>query len=272
MYFSFLADQPLQQSCIDLIKASSTQFIQTADDAFWCQSPTVPQELPAGVLYQTERNWRDNPPKLIAFDMDSTLIRAECIDEMARTYGVYDEVAQTTERAMRGELDFNGSLLTRLGLLKGMPIEQMLSVYDRIEYQWGADQLFKTLSDMGIKTAVLSGGFTWFAERVAKRLNIDHIKANVLAIEDDQLTGAVVGDIVNAQVKADTLVQLADEYQIDLTDTIAVGDGANDLTMMGVAGLGVAIHGKPAVVEQAETAINVGGIDRLLQLIGVVAK
>ena len=268
MYFSFLADQPLDQQTITKIKESSEQFELTAADAFWCRGTPPAVNLPTGTSYCSERNWRAEPPQLIVFDMDSTLIRAECIDEMARSYGVYDQVAETTAKAMRGELDFNESLRARLGLLAGMPVSQLKQVHDSIDLQWGALSLFDELHKRGIKTAILSGGFTWFADQLASKLGINAVVANELEMADDQLTGRVLGTIVNAQVKADSLVALAQRYNIDLADTVAVGDGANDLVMMQTAQLGVAIHGKPAVVEQADTAINVGGIDRLMQLLG----
>lgn len=268
MYFSFLADQPLDKQTIAAVKKNAEQFELTGQDAFWCKGLSAEIDLPTGTSYFSERNWRTEPPQLIVFDMDSTLIRAECIDEMARSYGVYDQVAETTAKAMRGELDFNESLRARLGLLAGMPVSQLEQVHDTIELQWGALSLFNELHKRGIKTAILSGGFTWFANKLAAKLGIDAVVANELEIAGDQLTGKVLGDIVNAQLKADSLVALAQRYNIDLADTVAVGDGANDLVMMKTAQLGVAIHGKPAVVEQADTAINEGGIDRLMQLLG----
>jgi len=273
MYSVFLLDRPVNDGLISEFKACAP-VERLAPDALLFSDPTMQSEeqikahFGEGSYLVHDRDYLAELPKLIAFDMDSTLIRAECIDEMARAYSVYDEVSEITRQAMRGELDFNQSLEGRLALLKGMPEQDVYSVWQAIDYQWGAHTLFEFLKTHGVKTAILSGGFTWFAERVAAELGVDFIVANTLEIQDKVLTGNVVGEIVNAQVKAHSLQAIAQKLGVDIRDTVAVGDGANDLQMMSVAGLGVAIHGKPAVVEKADAAINRGGIDRLINLLG----
>jgi len=273
MYSVFLSDNPVSdQSIFEFISNSPVE--RLAPDALaFLQSSSVTysqvvDHFGPGSYIVHQRDYRHHFPKLIAFDMDSTLIRAECIDEMARAHGVFDQVSEITRQAMAGGLEFNESLKNRLSLLKGMPEQDVHKVWQNIEYQWGAFKLFDELKLRGVKTAVLSGGFTWFAERVAADLGIDYIVANTLDIDCGCLTGTVTGDIVNAEVKANSLVSIAERLGVDMIDTVAVGDGANDLAMMSAAGLGVAIHGKPKVVAAADAAINNGGIERLINLLG----
>jgi len=211
--------------------------------------------------------------KLIAFDMDSTLINIECIDEIADAVGLKAEVAAITEATMRGEIaDFKTSLRRRVALLKGVRIDDMERVYaERLQLNPGAAELVTACKKAGMKVLLVSGGFTFFANRVAERLGIDYAKSNELAIENGVLTGGLVsqnwGDICDGEEKRKTLLETCDLLGIAPGQAIAVGDGANDLPMMGAAGLSVAYHAKPKVREQAMVAINSGGLDRLLEVL-----
>ncbi len=215
--------------------------------------------------------------KLIAFDMDSTLINIECVDEIADAVGKKAEVAAITEAAMRGEIaDYKDSLRQRVALLRGVTIADMEQVYtERLRINPGAAELIKACKAAGLKVLLVSGGFTFFSERVRERLGIDFTRANVLEVESGpncgQLTGRMVdqpwGDICDGAEKRRTLLEVASLLGIEASQCIAMGDGANDLPMMGVAGLSVAYHAKPAVRAQAMVAINEGGLDRLLEIL-----
>ena len=211
--------------------------------------------------------------KLIAFDMDSTLINIECIDEIADAVGLKSEVAAITEATMRGEIaDFKTSLRRRVALLKGVSVQDMQRVYDdRLQLNPGAAELVAACKQAGMKVLLVSGGFTFFADRVAARLGIDYAKSNQLEIEDGLLTGKLVdqvwGDICDGDEKRKTLIETCVMLGVSSSQAIAVGDGANDLPMMGVAGLSVAFHAKPKVRDQAMVAINSGGLDRLLEVL-----
>ena len=206
--------------------------------------------------------------KAIAFDMDSTLINIECIDEIADAAGKKAEVAAITEAAMRGEItDFKDSLRRRVALLKGVPAEALQQVYEqRLKLNPGAPELIDAAKAAGLQTLLVSGGFTFFADRVKARLGMHEAHSNVLGIEGGLLTGEVIGDIVDGEAKRQHVLALCARIGCDPSQAIAVGDGANDLPMMGVAGLSVAYHAKPKVREQAMVAINEGGLDRLLSL------
>jgi phosphoserine phosphatase len=220
-----------------------------------------------------------NPPlrladfKLIAFDMDSTLINIECIDEMADAAGRKPEVAAITEAAMRGEIaDYKESLRHRVRLLTGVTVDQMLQVLDqRLQLNPGALELVQACQAAGLKTLLVSGGFTFFTDAVRDRLRIDWTRSNVLEITDDALTGRMVdqlwGDICDGEEKRRMLLQTCAAMGISPAQAIAMGDGANDLPMMGAAGLSVAYYAKPAVREKAMVAINGGGLDRLLEVL-----
>ena len=210
--------------------------------------------------------------KLIAFDMDSTLINIECIDEIADAVGLKAEVAAITEATMRGEItDFKTSLRRRVALLKGVSVASMESVYaERLQLNPGATELVAACKNAGMKVLLVSGGFTFFADRVAARLGIDYAKSNQLEAVDGLLTGQLVdqpwGDICDGEEKRKTLLETCALLGIAPSQAIAMGDGANDLPMMGAAGLSVAYQAKPKVREQAMMAINAGGLDRLLEV------
>ena len=210
--------------------------------------------------------------RLIAFDMDSTLITIECIDEIAAAVGLKEEVAAITEATMRGEIaDFRESLMLRVALLKGVPVQALQTVYDeRLRLTPGAEALVSACKAAGLKVLLVSGGFTFFAERLRARLGLDFVRSNLLEDADGALTGRVVpqawGDICDGAVKRATLLDVASLMGIDPAQTIAVGDGSNDIPMMQAAGLSVAFHAKPKVREVADVSIDSGGLDRLLEL------
>jgi len=211
--------------------------------------------------------------RLIAFDMDSTLINIECVDEIADAVGRKAEVAAITEAAMRGEIaDFKESLRRRVALLKGVTLADMAAVYEqRLRLNPGAADLVAACKDAGMKVLLVSGGFTFFTDRVRDLLSIDYTRSNVLELEDGVLTGRLVdqpwGDICDGAEKRRMLLQTCEQMGIRPKQAIAMGDGANDLPMMGEAGLSVAYHAKPKVREQAMVAINSGGLDRLLEIL-----
>ena len=207
--------------------------------------------------------------KVIAFDMDSTLINIECIDEIADAAGKKAEVSAITEAAMRGEItDFKDSLRRRVALLKGVPATFLEQVYtERLRLNPGAETLLAAVHAAGLRSLLVSGGFTFFADRVRDRLKIHRAQSNVLGIDGGVLTGEVLGDIVDGAEKQRQLLRACDEAGCTPSESIAIGDGANDLPMMGAAGLSVAFHAKPKVREQAMVAINSGGLDRLLEVV-----
>jgi len=206
--------------------------------------------------------------KLAVFDMDSTLIQCEVIDELAKHAGVGDRVVDITERAMRGELDFNASFTERLGLLNGLDARVAHKIAASLPFSEGAHELMLTLRARGVKTVVLSGGFDIFADSVINALKMDEYVANTLEIVDNKLTGRVVPPIVNADEKLARLVAIAKSMSIDLSQTMAVGDGANDLKMLQAAGIGIAFRAKPVVREQARYQLTHVGLDGALYLMG----
>ncbi len=207
--------------------------------------------------------------RLICFDMDSTLIQTECIDELAICAGVGDQVKDITERAMRGEIDFKESFTQRVALLKGLDAGVMKDIAERLPITEGVDRLMYVLKHCGYKIAILSGGFTYFGEYLQRRYGIDYVYANELEIDEDgKLTGRYVGEIVDGHRKAELLKLIAQVEKVDLAQTIAVGDGANDLPMLSEAGLGIAFHAKPRVVANAKQSINTVGIDGVLYFLG----
>jgi phosphoserine phosphatase len=238
------------------------------------KNATMPNEHTPGLVIQGF-----TPPlrlsdfKLIAFDMDSTLINIECVDEIADAAGRKAEVAAITEAAMRGEItDYKDSLRRRVALLKGVPVSAMHQVLtERLQLNPGAQALVQTCQAAGLKTLLVSGGFTYFTDHVRDLLKIDSTRSNVLEISNDHLTGKMVdqewGDICDGEEKRRMLLATCEQLGIPPSQAIAMGDGANDLPMMGVAGLSVAYHAKPKVREQAMVAINSGGLDRVLEVV-----
>ena len=220
------------------------------------------------IAFQHESVWRRNR-RLVAFDMDSTLIQGEVIDELAAEAGVGDQVRAITESAMRGELDFQASFRRRVGLLKGLPESAIHRVVERIPLTDGAERLVSTLKRLGYKTAILSGGFTFFGRVLQARLGIDYLHANSLEISDGRITGEVNSEIVDGAMKARCLSEIAAAEGLSLEQTIAVGDGANDLPMLRLAGLGIAFRAKPLVRASADQSLASLGLDGILYLIGV---
>lgn len=235
---------------------------------------STPLEIATGLVIQGFK-----PPLslrsfgLVAFDMDSTLINIECVDEIAAAAGRKDEVAAITEAAMRGEItDYKDSLRRRVKLLEGVSVDHMQQVYDqRLQLNPGAAELVTTCKAAGLKVLLVSGGFTFFTDRIRDRLGIDYTRSNVLEVADGRLTGRMVdqpwGDICDGEEKRRMLLATCESLGLSARQAIAVGDGANDLPMMGVAGLSVAYQAKPRVREQAMVAINSGGLDRLLEVV-----
>lgn len=207
--------------------------------------------------------------RLICFDMDSTLIQTECIDEMAERAGVGAQVRAITESAMRGEIDFKESFTRRVGLLKGLDVSVMQEIAENLPITEGTERLMSVLKTCGYRIAILSGGFTFFGEYLRRRFGIDYVYANELEVgEDGKLTGRYVGEVVDGRRKADLLKLIAQSEHVRLEQTIAVGDGANDLPMLSEAGLGIAFHAKPRVVANAKQALSTVGLDGILYFLG----
>jgi phosphoserine phosphatase len=226
------------------------------------------QALSVDIAFQRESIFRRNR-RLFAFDMDSTLIQGEVIDELAKMAGVGEQVVRITEAAMRGEIGFDESFTRRVALLKGLPAERVCSLLDAIPLAEGAERLIRTLRRLGYKTAILSGGFTFFARSLQQRLGIDTVHANELEIVDGTVTGRVIPPIINGTRKAELLAALAESEGISLEQVVAVGDGANDIPMLNLAGMGIAYRAKPLVRQSANQSISALGLDGLLYLVGV---
>lgn len=219
------------------------------------------------VSFQRESMYR-RTRRLICFDMDSTLIQTEVIDELAERAGVGEQVRAITESAMRGEIDFTESFAQRVALLKGLDVSVMQDIADHLPMTEGVERLMKTLKVVGFKIAILSGGFTFFGNYLKNKFGVDYVYANELEIEDGKLTGRYVGDVVDGKRKAELLRLLAQVEGVDLQQTVAVGDGANDLPMLSIAGLGIAFHAKPKVKDGAKQHISTVGLDGLLYFLG----
>lgn len=226
------------------------------------------QEMAVDFSFQHDDMYR-RMRRLICFDMDSTLIQTECIDELAKRAGVGDKVSEITARAMRGEIDFKESFKERVELLKGLDASVMKDIAEHMPITEGTDRLMSVLKTCGYKIAILSGGFTYFGEYLQKKFGVDYVYANELEIDENgKLTGNYLGDIVDGHRKAELLKLIAQVEKVNLAQTIAVGDGVNDLPMISEAGLGIAFHAKPRVVANAQQSINTMGIDGILYFLG----
>ena len=254
----------LGRTCVEF----STSGDSGSDDDFRTALMALTQDFDLDVAFQHDTVYRRNR-RLVAFDMDSTLIQTEVIDELARLAGVGDEVSAITEAAMRGELDFQASFRRRVALLKGLPESALQTVVDNVPLMDGAERLIATLRRLGYKTAILSGGFTFMGRELQRRLGIDYLHSNELDIVDGVVTGEVQGEIVDGARKAYYLAQIAAAEGLSMEQVIAVGDGANDLPMLRLAGLGIAFRAKPVVRQSAHQAISTMGLDGILYLLGV---
>lgn len=251
------------QACIEILVRGSVE----NESEFQQKLMELATQLDVDLAYQRDDLYRRNR-RLVVFDMDSTLIKQEVIDELALEAGVGAQVSEITEQAMRGEIDFDESLEKRVALLKGLSEDALATVADRLELNEGAERLINHLNHLGMKTAILSGGFRYFGERLQQRLKMDYLHANSLEIVDGKLTGKVIGEIVNGACKARLLGEIAAKEGLLLDQVIAVGDGANDLPMLGKAGLGIAFHAKPLVRETASHSLSQLGLDAILYLMG----
>ena len=220
-------------------------------------------ELNFDISFQEESMYR-RMRRVICFDMDSTLIQTEVIDELAVRAGVGDQVKEITEQAMQGKIDFAESFKERVKLLKGLDVSVMQEIVENLPITEGLDRLIAVLKKVGFKIAILSGGFTYFGNYLKEKYQLDYMYANELEIKDGKLTGNYIGDIVDAKRKAELLKLIAQVEKVDIRQTVAVGDGANDLLMLETAGLGIAFHAKPKVIENAEQSLSSVGIDGIL--------
>ena len=253
-----------QKACVEF----SVRGVPKDINAMRAEFLSVAQKLGVDIAFQKDNAYRRNR-RLVCFDMDSTLIEAEVIDELAKHAGVGDQVAAITEQAMQGEIDFTESFRRRVALLKGLDESVLKTIAEQLPITEGAERLISTLKALGYKTAILSGGFTYFGHYLQQRLGIDYVHANELAIENGKVTGEVKGIVVDGLRKAELLRELAGLENLNLEQVIAVGDGANDLPMLNLAGLGIAFRAKPIVKESAEQAISTLGLDGILYLLGV---
>jgi phosphoserine phosphatase len=260
---SLVEKEEYPRSCIQLSVTGSLLDKTAMTSSFM----DVSRDLNVDISFQEDNMYRRNR-RLVCFDMDSTLIQTEVIDELAELAGVGEEVRAITESAMNGEIDFSESFKKRMALLEGLSEEVLQNVAINLPITKGAHRLMKALKYYGYKTAILSGGFTYFGEYLQKELGIDYVYANQLEIKDGKLTGNYLGEIVDGQKKAEYLKAIAEKEGIHINQTIAVGDGANDLPMLNLAGLGIAFHAKPKVKESASTSISSLGLDGVLYLLG----
>ncbi|NLY25379.1 MAG: phosphoserine phosphatase SerB [Bacteroidales bacterium] len=255
--------QRAAKSCVELSVRGTPIDRQQMQESFL----ELSSDLNFDISFQQESMFR-RMRRLICFDMDSTLIQTEVIDELAVRAGVGDKVKAITESAMQGEIDFEESFRQRVKLLKGLDVSTMREIADKLPITEGLDRLMKVLQKVGFKTAILSGGFTYFGNHLKEKYGFDYMYANELEIKEGKLTGNYVGDVVDGKRKAELLRLIAQVEKIDLRQTVAVGDGANDLPMLGIAGLGIAFHAKPKVKQTADHSLSSVGIDGILYFLG----
>ncbi len=256
-------EKALQKSCVEFsVRGTPTDY-----DTLQKQLMHITTEEDVDISLQEDTMYR-RCRRLVCFDMDSTLIKTEVIDELADRAGVGDKVRDITERAMRGELDFRESFTERVALLKGLDESVMREIAESLPITEGVDRMMTVLKRAGYKTAILSGGFTYFGNYLKQRFGFDYVYANELEIVDGKLTGNYVGEIVDGRRKAELLKLIAQVENVNIKQTIAVGDGANDLPMLATAGLGIAFHAKPKVKENAEQSLSTIGLDGLLYFLG----
>ena len=255
--------QRAAKSCVELSVRGTPIDRQQMQESFL----ELSSELNFDISFQEESMFR-RMRRLICFDMDSTLIQTEVIDELAVRAGIGDKVKAITELAMQGEIDFEESFRQRVRLLKGLDVTTMKEIAEKLPITEGLDRLMKVLQKVGFKTAILSGGFTYFGNHLKEKYGFDYMYANELEIVGGKLTGNYVGDIVDGKRKAELLRLIAQVEKIDLRQTVAVGDGANDLPMLGIAGLGIAFHAKPKVKQTADHSLSSVGIDGILYFLG----
>lgn len=251
-------------ACVELLLSGDS----AREAAMRAEFPAAALALSIDIAFQRESIFRRNR-RLFAFDMDSTLIQGEVIDELAAMAGVGEQVSAITQAAMRGELDFDESFTGRVALLKGLSAERVHELLDTIPLADGAERLIRTLKLLGYKTAILSGGFTFFARALQLRLGIDYVHSNELEVVDGLVTGRVILPIINGTRKAELLAEIAGREGISLEQVVAVGDGANDIPMLNLAGMGIAYRAKPLVRQSADQSISCLGLDGLLYLLGV---
>ena len=261
---SLAVHSPDANACVELTLSGDSSSEQSMRAAFLATA----HDLKIDIAFQRESIFRRNR-RLFAFDMDSTLIEGEVIDELAKLAGVADEVVKVTEAAMRGEIEFQESFRRRVALLRGLKETRVRELLGTIPLVEGAEQLIGTLKMLGYKTAILSGGFNFFAQHLQTRLGIDYVFANDLDIVDGVVSGEVRTPIVDGARKAELLREIARLENISLDQVVAVGDGANDLPMLGIAGMGIAFRAKPLVRQTASHAVSFLGLDSLLYLVGV---
>lgn len=256
-------DERQSRSCIEFSVRGNPVSLESMQAQFMDLS----SRMGIDISFQLDDMYRRSR-RLICFDMDSTLIETEVIDELADKAGVGEEVRAITESAMRGEIDFTESFLKRISLLKGLDVSVMQEIAESLPISEGLERLMKTLKRVGFKVAILSGGFTYFGNFLKEKYGMDYVFANELEVKDGKLTGRHIGEIVDGKKKAELLKQLAEIENVDIAQTIAVGDGANDLPMLATAGLGIAYHAKPKVKESAGQSISNVGIDGVLYFLG----